>query len=178
MWKALLKLLAPVLVAAVLLTGLLALGWATRESLRGQERYTVAFTGIDCPAPPGQERTEFLGEVQYLGGFPERLPLLEDDLAGRLAEAFGKHPWVAKVERVEVTRAAVRVRLVYRVPVLAVVQAGQTRAVDRDGVLLPASAPTAGLPVLHAETPPAGPAGTPWGDAIVKEKAGTVGARK
>src|SRR5205085_1645284 len=71
--------------------------------------------------PRTEEPGAFLGEVQYLGGLPERLALLDDDLPGRLAEAFARHPWVEKVERVEVVPPGrVRARLTYRTPVLAV----------------------------------------------------------
>src|SRR5262249_11509433 len=104
---------------------------------------------------------------------PERLPLLDEDLPRRLAEAFERHPWVEKVERVEVCPPGrVQVRHVYRVPVLAVPVAGQLRAVDCHGILLPATAPPQVLPVFkEPAAPPQGPAGTPWGDPAVEAAA-------
>ena len=30
-----------------------------------------------------------------------RLSIMDDDLVERIADAFARHPWVAKVERVE-----------------------------------------------------------------------------
>jgi hypothetical protein len=56
--------------------------------------------------------------------------------------------------------------------VLAVSLAGQLRAVDGKGILLPASAPTEGLPIFQeVAAPPKGPAGTPWGDPAVEAAA-------
>ena len=179
MRKSLLQALGPPLVAALLLAGLIALGRAARDALRPQDRYAVAFGDLDCEPPPGEERAAFLGEVQYLAGLPERLPVLDEELPARLAEAFARHPWVEKVERVEVVPPGrVRARLTYRTPVLAVVLHGQAqdgRAVDRDGILLPAGAPLAGLPIFYAVAPPpAGPAGSPWGDKAVEAAARTA----
>ena len=114
MRKSLLRALLPPLIAALFLAVLIGLGNAAREALSGRGHYTIAFTDIDCPPPPGREGDDFLGEVQYLGTLPDRLNLLDDGLADRLAGAFAKHPWVEKVERVEVTQGRVRVRLVYR----------------------------------------------------------------
>jgi hypothetical protein len=173
MRKRLVQALGPPLVAALLLAGLIALGRSARDALRSQDRYAVAFADIDCEPPPGEGRAAFLGEVQYLAGLPERLQVLDDDLPGRLAEAFAWHPWVEKVERVEVVPPGrVRVRLTYRTPVLAVLPA---RAVDRDGVLLPGGAPTDRLPILVGKVPPpAGPAGSAWGDRAVESAARTA----
>ena len=105
----------PLLVAALLLAGVITLGEVARDALRQQDRYVVAFADIDCEPPPGQERTAFLNEVQYVGELPERLQLLDDDLAVRLARAFARHPRVEKVLRVEIVPPRqVRVLLVYR----------------------------------------------------------------
>jgi hypothetical protein len=165
----------PVLAAAVLVAALLGAGWLARAGLRQDERYIIAFADIDCPPPPGQDRGDFLGEVQYLAGLPDRLSLLDDDLAERLHQAFGRHPWTASVTRVEVVLPRqVRVELVYRTPVLAVPLPSRStagaRVVDRDGVLLPVRAAAPGLPILvrrESLKSPAGLPGTPWGDATV-----------
>src|SRR5882724_4692922 len=95
------RLLAAVLVATSLVAGLIALGHWTRADLERRDYYAVPFSAIDCPAPPGRDRTAFLAEVQYLGGFPDQLHLLDPDLAGRLTEAFAKHPAVEAVEGVD-----------------------------------------------------------------------------
>jgi hypothetical protein len=159
--------------AGLLLLVLIGLGAVTRKWLGEQERTTVSFADIDCLPPPGQERSTFLDEVQYSSRLPDQLRLLDDDLPRKLAEAFAKHPWVEQVEKVEILSSRrVEVRLVYRTPVLAVPLAGRLRAVDRNGVLLPRSAVTDGLPVYPAVAPhPKGVEGAPWGDPGVEEAA-------
>ena len=160
---------APLLVVvALVLAGKLSL-----EEIRGRERYQLPFADIECTPPPGQSRDGFLAEVRYLTELPDQLPLLEEGLAARLASAFALHPWVEKVERVEIVPPhRVLVQLVYRTPVLAVRQGEQVRAVDRRGILLPTTAITDGLPVFQGKAkPPAGPTGTPWGDPAVEEAA-------
>jgi hypothetical protein len=183
------EVLTPVLCAVLVFFGLLGLGRWARARLAAQTTSTVAFADFDCQPPPGQSREAFLGEVQYLGGLPDRLPALDSDLAGQLAAAFARHPWVAEVRRVEVSRQSerparrwrTRVQLIYRQPVLAVCPTrgvetvNRLRAVDEHGVLLPVSAVQAGLPVLEADVlPPAGPPGTPWGDSRVRSAALTA----
>jgi hypothetical protein len=199
MRKSLVQALLPPVIAALFLAVLIGLGKAARDALHGSERSTIAFADIDCPPPPRQGRADFLGEVQYLGDLPDRVNVRDDGLAERLAAAFAKHPWVKKVERVEVTPPGrVRVQVVFRTPVLAVAHRWEgkgkddpfprmpsfqgddplagARAVDAEGVLLPPTAPLAGLPILFDKTaPPSGPAGAPWGDPAVEAAARTAG---
>ena len=54
----------------------------------------LPFAAIECPVPAGVSRAHFLQEVQYLGAFPDRLPLGEAGLIDRLATAFRAHPAV------------------------------------------------------------------------------------
>jgi hypothetical protein len=176
------RLLTAPLVALSLLAGLLLLGRAARDDLRQEERYTAAFADIECAPPPGMEREAFLDEVQFLASQPDRLALLDETLAARLAEAFARHPWVERVDRVEVTaRRQVLVRLVYRVPVLAVPswprEPGdpELTAVDGNGVLLPPLRCGQNLPELrNTVSRPAGPSGMGWGDPVVLAAARTA----
>jgi hypothetical protein len=163
------QLLGPLVGAGLLVLGLIVLGKAARDRLRQHQDYALAVGDIDCPAPPGMRRPEFLAEVQYLGPLPDRLPALDDETAVRLSAAFARHPWVESVEEVRLLPpSGARVRLVFRTPALAVPQPGGTRVVDGHGVLLPAGAPTEGLPVyVGSAPPPAGLAGEPWGDPAV-----------
>jgi hypothetical protein len=164
---------------ALVLGAVVLIGELTRAALRDSDRYTLAFTAIDCPPPPAQDRATFLSEVQYLAEMPDQLRLLDDDLARRLAEAFARHPWVERVERVALGPQKVHVRLAFRTPVLAVPVVGQTRAVDGHGILLPPGADVEGLPVYDGQAaPPAGPAGTLWGDAAVEAAARTAAAQR
>lgn len=169
LWKA-----VPVFVGVGLLLAGFALGGrAAAKHLQIRDRYAVDFLAIRCTPAPSQGQADFLSEVQYLAGMPSRLPLLDRGLPGKLAEAFASHPWVEKVERVEVGRAGrVGVRLVFRTPTLAVSVGNRVRAVDRHGILLPPSAETCGLPLFAGPAkPPLGPAGTRWGDAAVEDAA-------
>lgn len=161
--------------------GLVALHRSTREALREDERYLVPVAEIDCPAPPGEDRAQFLSEVRYLADLPARLSVLEEDLPARLAAAFGRHPWVERVDRVAVEPdRQVRVEPVYRQPVLVVAGegreglAGRGTVVDGVGVRLPSSAPREGLAVYTGRASPPGPAGTVWADAQVQGAARTA----
>lgn len=159
-------------VAGGFLAGVIALGRWAQEQLQSRERYLVSLTEIDCACPPGLSRGEFLDEVHYLGQLPERLSLLEDGLADRLAAAFARHPWVAEVVKVELMpQRQIKVELVFRTPVLAVPVGGKMRRVDGQGVLL-RDGPVVGLPIFsgHA-SPPKGPPGTFWGDPAVEARA-------
>jgi hypothetical protein len=173
-------------VAALLLSGLLWLGQWTREQLRDQARFQVAFADIACSPPPGVGRGDFLDEVLYYGDGPERFSILEDGLAVKLEHVFARHPWVERVDKVEVQPpSTVHVSLTYRQAVLAVVVAAEmagiglddgkklpVRGVDSKGILLPKKAPLAvGLPVLDKVAAPVGQAGKPWGDARIEETA-------
>ena len=147
-------------------------GWALTQ-IRDQPRYQVALSDIDCDVPEGMEKQAFLGEVQYLSQLQPDLNVLDDDLRDRLTHAFARHPWVEKVDEVEITPPrTVTVRLRFRTPVLAVPWDGEMRAVDGDGVLLPKTAPTRGLPVYDGVPQrPRGPAGTHWGDTDLERAA-------
>jgi hypothetical protein len=163
----------------LVLLGLVFGGKAARDSLRPHERYAIDFLDIACPAPPNQQRLDFLSEVQYLASMPSRLRLLDDDLPAQLTAAFGRHPWVERVEEIELAPPGqVRAKLRFRKPVLAVPQGEQLRAVDRHGILLPETAMTQGLPIFRGPARAhAGPAGTPWGDPAVEEAARKAGGR-
>jgi len=105
------------LVAGLSLLAVFVAGNLTREAVRHWDRYTVAFSDIDCEPPPGQERLGFLAEVQYLSGMPQRLSVLDEDLGARLADAFARHPRVEKVEEVVISpKCELHVRLRLRVP--------------------------------------------------------------
>lgn len=82
--------------------GVIAVGNAARESLGPHDRYLLPFTRIECPAPPGQDRAEFLGEVQYIGRFPDVVNVLDPTLPDRLRKAFADHKRVQAVGRVTV----------------------------------------------------------------------------
>jgi hypothetical protein len=148
-----------------------------RAQLKEHERFSLAFTDIDCSPPEGVERAQFLTEVRKQTDLPERIALLDTDLPTRLKAAFARHPWVEAVEDVQVSRdRQIRVSLHYRVPALAVPQAEGVRAMDGQGVLLPPSASTKGLPVWRGPASlPMGPAGSTWGDASLESASQVAG---
>ena len=61
----------PIVAGLLLLSGVIALGWLALQSLRGQERYRIAFNDIDCEPPPNTTREAFLDDVQFIAGFPD-----------------------------------------------------------------------------------------------------------
>src|SRR3954471_15169878 len=63
--------------ATAVVFGVLHLGRLARDQLDQQRHYTVAFADLRCDVPPGLDRAAFLGEVQYLGGLPDQINLLE-----------------------------------------------------------------------------------------------------
>jgi hypothetical protein len=185
----LLRAAVPALGAAVLLGVAVALGRVAREHLRDRDRYTINFTDVECRPPEGADRAAFLAEVQYLAGSPDRLHVLDDDLAARLAHDFALHPWVEAVRGVEVAAGpVVRVELAFRRPVLlisrpenargyseGVVLEGGVRAlpVDRSGVVLPSLPKIARALLLDGDDVPgpSGSRGAPWGDPRVEAAA-------
>jgi len=100
---------------ALAVGGVVAVGNVARDALGPNDRYLLPFAEIDCPAPPGQDRAEFLGEVQYIGSFPDRVNVLDPSLPERLRKAFAGHRRVTNVGRVTVTPPKrVQVELTFR----------------------------------------------------------------
>jgi len=163
-----------VLAAGILLFAIIMTGKAARNAMRDADRYQIPFTRIECETPPGLDREAFLGEVRYYGEFPESVSVVDDTLPPRLSEALVRHPWVERVEKVELGPGKrVRAAVTFRTPVLAVVTE-TIRAVDARGVLLPRGADTLNLPHLRTPSPP-GASGRPWGDPRVESVAAVAG---
>jgi hypothetical protein len=162
---------------AIVLSGVIIGGQALRSQLRQHDRYTTAFADIDCAPPEGTKQPQFLEEVRKKAALPDRLPVLDEELAGRLKAAFADHPWVEEVEQVQVGRdRKIEIHLRYRTPALAVPLADGIRAVDGHGILLPATANAAGLPVWRGPSAlPAGKAGEQWGDTALEGAAQAAG---
>jgi hypothetical protein len=155
------------------LGGVIGAGRWGLEQLRGRARYDVKFSDLDCEPPVGMERREFLTEVRAAAKLPEKIHLLDDEIETTLRDGFSKHPWVEKIEAVQITPPNhIFVSLRHRTPVLAVKVGNTLHAVDRHGILLPGNAPTLGLPVYVGVAPaPKGPPGTRWGDPNVEAAA-------
>jgi hypothetical protein len=181
-----LQALAALILLGIILASLLWLGAYARDQVRLQQRFQTTFAEIDCNPPPGLERDEFLDQVQYYARLPERFSVLDNGWPELLKAGFAQHPWVARIDKVDVLPPhTVRVAVVYRQPVLAVVVAPDLagpvsevnknlplRVVDADGVLLPKKVPMPqGLPVLDSAPRPTGAEGKPWGDPAVEAAA-------
>ncbi len=164
--------LGPVGLVFLFVTGVVALGREAEQSLRAGADYRTPFAEVACAPPAALSREAFLREVQYEADLPDELDRLDSRLTERLRNAFARHPWVEKVERVEVRPDAIEVRLSYREPVLAVRGAERTQAVSAAGVLLPRAAVSPDLPLLKgSDVVPAGRAGEEWGSATVESAA-------
>ena len=153
---------------------ILFVGHWTREALRGDSAKQFPFRDIDCQAPVGRTRDEFLAEVQYLSGIPDRLDLLDPSLAERLVAVFQRDPWVDSVPRIEIGPHTIKASLHFRQPVLIVPVEGakEVRLVDRLGIQLPGDRIPARL-IRSAQTAPkpAGLPGTSWGDPRIADAA-------
>ena len=178
--------LIPVLGTGLLLFGVIVLGKKAADHLRHNDCCTIAFADIEClPAPRGpgfefspwqQDPVKFLAEVQYHGQMHNEFQLPDEDLKQQLEVAFARHSWVEKVDQIEIESRHVRVRLVYRVPVLIVKTPDRTRLVDSGGILLDSSA-TIGkrLPFLSGRIgPPRDSPGNAWSDRSVVDAAHTA----
>ena len=131
--------------------------------LRGRRVPNAARDGARLVPDPGSG----------LGGLPDRLPLLENGLAARLADSFRQHPWVENVERVVVQAPRrVQVSLTFRTPVLAVERSGDVRVVDASGMVLPPFTAYEGLPTIRSNaSTSAGLSGTRWPEAGISAAA-------
>ncbi len=158
---------------AAFLAGVISAGRWGLEHLRGRDRYDIAFSDIACEPPVGMDRVVFVDEVRGLTDLPKTVHLLDENLTAQLREGFAQHPWVEKVE--DVTKQPpnkIIVKLVHRVPVLAVKVGAKLHAVDGHGILLPNNAPTGDLKNYDGvANPPRGPPGTRWGDPNVEAAA-------
>ena len=100
--RVLLRCALVLLASALAVWGIVAGGDLARGLLGGQDRYRFEFGTIECRVPVGMERSQFLVEVQYLSGIPERLSILDPNLSETLMLAFSRHPRVESVGEVRI----------------------------------------------------------------------------
>ncbi len=159
------------LIAAVLI-GVIALGRWSLGQLKTDDRFQIDFRDIECDAPPGMSRTDFLDEVRYISQLPTRVSVADVETHDKLRAAFKAHAWVLSVDEIQpLSPSRLRVHLVFRQPALAVAWDGGFRVVDDRGVLLPAATPAKGLPVFAGSPNRPGAAGEPWPDPDVVRQA-------
>jgi hypothetical protein len=140
-------------------------------------RYRITADDVEITPPPPWIHSDVRGEA--IRGITLRgsMSVMDDKLTQRIADAFGLHPWVAKVVGVRKFHPSrVKVDLEYRRPVLMVevpVPGGVgLLPVDVQGAWLPSGdfspIEANGYPRLAGITSaPVGPMGTRWGDARV-----------
>jgi hypothetical protein len=124
------------------------------------------------PQPHWIRQSDIRAEVFRNPTLDGPLSIMDDDLTDRIADAFARHPWVAKVRLVTKQYGSVKVELVYRKPVCMVEVPGGYQPVDAEGVLLPmvdfSSIEVASYPLLlRVERGPIMPPGNRWEDARV-----------
>jgi hypothetical protein len=171
---------APAWLALAVLASLCVIGggwylvwrWLGPRIRHAPER-RIAAEQVEVTPPPEWIHSDVRGEVFRDPVLDGPLWIMDDDLVERIANAFSRHPWVAKVVRVtKRPPASVRVELLYRRPVCMVKVPGGLLPVDGEGILLPPEdfSPTeaAHYPqVTGVDRTPAGPPGSRWSDAKV-----------
>ncbi len=155
------------------------LGWAKwGPSITSRPRYALTPSNLQVTPKPAWIHVDVTAEVLRDGSLTD-LSILDPELTKRVAHAFELHTWVDRVVRVlkrpGPQGARVVVELLYREPVVMVKTTDGFWPVDGRGVLLPPNefSPSQTrnfLRVLTGNPRPAGPVGTPFGDA------GVVGA--
>ena len=128
----------------LLLAGLICacVFWPSRKNwlpdLTHRPDYFLPVEQIRVTQPPRWVPKDLLQQVLKRGQFPAELPLLDPDLAQKLALEFASHPWVATVQQVRIEGGrSIVVDLVYRRPVAMVQSAGGVYPIDAQGILLP-----------------------------------------
>jgi hypothetical protein len=150
--------------------------WFLRQlpDLKSRPEYRLPFSKIELlPPPSGKIPSDLRDQVQRQHDFPDDVSILDPTLAKRLAEAFGKHPWIEEVREVRLNHPPrIVIGVVYRRPAALVSAKTGFYPIDPDGVLLPPADFTPKdaetYPVVkNIRSVPAGPAGTLWGDPVV-----------
>src|SRR4051812_1747297 len=111
---------APLVLAILVVAGIIFLGREAEQSLRDSASSRIAFADLSCEPPAPLSRRDFLREVQYEADLPDELDVLDIQLPERLRSAFARHPWIKSVDRVTIQSEVVVVQLQFREPVLAV----------------------------------------------------------
>lgn len=168
----------PFLLVFVLVVGFVAGAFYVRhrwpETVAGRHSLTAEQLVV-TPQPRwihGDVKAEVIRDAQL-----SEMDLFDRNLTSRIADAFAVHTWVAEVKRVSKhAGGGIEVRLVYRRPMamVEVVAGGRPGLlpVDEQGVLLPPEdfSPNQArdyLRIAVADSKPAGPVGTSWGDPRV-----------
>jgi len=135
--------------------------------------YSVSAQQIEITPPPPWIHSDLSGEIYRDLSRHGPISIMDEDLTQRVADAFSRHPWIAKVQQVSKHYPArVTVDVIYREPVCMVELSGGLMPVDAEATLLP----TADFSPLEAskyprligvDRGPMGAVGGRWGDGRV-----------
>ncbi|MDX1964489.1 MAG: hypothetical protein SFX18_15155 [Pirellulales bacterium] len=163
-----------------LLVFLLAGGavWAlwqnVRHSVLARQDYLLEPREVRITPLPPWIRTDIKSEALRAASLDPPLSLLDEKLPQRLERALALHPWVERVNRVQLRYpAAVEIELIYRQPVAMLEVSEGLLPVDKNCVILPTADFTpldtknylrlAGLPFTQTVT-----AGSVWNEPLAK----------
>ncbi len=149
------------------------LPWMTPD-LSQRPEYQIDWSSVEITAPPKGVPSRIADDVRIRAQLPERLSVLQPGLARQLHDGFARHPWVERVNRVEVKRQRrISIDVTYRRVAVVVESSRGFYPVDAQGILLPPADFTpedvTRLPVCrNIKTLPQGGAGELWGDPVVE----------
>jgi hypothetical protein len=143
--------------------------------LTGREEYRLRVENIHLKEQPHWVPHDLVAQVAKREHWDQTpISLLEKSCCEHIAQAFSRHPWVKKVDRVRLRPAAeVELAITFRRPVAMVeASSGKYYPIDVEAVVLPPSdfsrADVARYPtIINPSTMPQGPSGTFWGDIMV-----------
>jgi hypothetical protein len=120
--------------------------YALVEFAPKDERFQVPFAAIEFTATPSYVPHDFLSQVRTATQLPDLLDTRAPELARLVERAFGRHPWVASVQRVVVQPPRrIQVQVQYRVPAAVVIIGPDHFLIDQNSYLLPRGPETAGV---------------------------------
>ncbi len=171
-WLFVLTLIVAVVFAAIV-GGSFFTWMKLKDRILGSPEYRLDPQEVEITPVPDWIHSDLRADVFRDPTLDGPLSIMDDDLAERIARAFARHPWVAKVVRVQPLHpASVQVELEYRRPVCMVEVPGGLFPVDVEGFLLPgrdfSPGEAARYPrLIGVERTPIGPPGNRWPNAKV-----------
>jgi hypothetical protein len=163
----------------VVVCGLLAgTGWflwqQVHRTVAARGDYLLDLNEIELPPKPAWIRADVRAEALRDASLDPPLSLINTSLPERLAKAYSLHPWVSRVDGVQITYPAhANIKLQYRQPVAMVELANGLLPIDSAGTLLPPSDFENHPDVLKYPRfavnvgSPTAPAGTVWENPLV-----------
>ena len=167
--------LGTLVVVCVLLGGTAWFLWQqVHRTVSTRGDYQLDLNEIELPAKPAWIRADVRAEALRDASLDPPLSLLDASLPERLAKAYGLHPWVSRVDGVQLTYPAhANIKLQYRRPIAMVELTNGLLPIDAAGTLLPPRdfdnhPDVLKYPRLAVNVgSPTAPAGTAWENPII-----------